>query len=366
MSSSHVLFIVTNYPPHQGGVEQHVAALAGALPGRGVRATVVCLGDEPGTRTDGEVTVHTLRRRLDLGMVLAVPEPREWHRRVPVLLRGVSHISTHTRFFPMSFLGVRLGQAGGTPVIHTEHGADFVTTPSRALNTGAKMVDRTAGAWVLNRAREVLSVSGRVSEFVRRLSGRSSTVIGNGIHLADWWPDTPPVAAPRLVFVGRLVEEKGWRDFLDIVEATRDVPHLEAVIAGDGPQRDAVHREIYARGLGTTVRLVGSVDHAVLREHFMGAVYVNPSVAAEGFQLTLLESLAAGARLASYDVGVAGELRAAGMPVSVVQVGDKQQLEAATRAELLQPSAPASHHSLRQWDWGCVADRYVEILRQTS
>jgi glycosyltransferase involved in cell wall biosynthesis len=362
----HVLFVVTNYPPHQGGVEQHVAALARELTRQGMQASVVCLGDEPGVRQDGDVSVHTVRRRLDVADVLALPGPGDWMLFARELAETVTHISTHTRFFPMSMLGVRLGRRAGLPVIHTEHGADFVTTPSWIINLGARQVDRSAGVWVLRQATEVLSVSRRVSEFVSRLSGRPSAVIGNGVHLEEWLPPEPPAAASRLVFVGRVVEEKGWRVFLDVVESLQDIPNLEAVVAGDGPQRGELAQEVRRRGLEGTVRLPGSVDHTMLAAYFRGAVYVNPSTAAEGFQLTLLESLAAGARVVTYDVGVAGELRDSGMPVSMVALKDRLALESAAREELFHPSPPASHTSLRSWDWSCVADRYIEVLRTTS
>ncbi|MGN6637223.1 MAG: glycosyltransferase family 4 protein, partial [Oryzihumus sp.] len=261
----HVLFVVTNYPPHRGGVEQHVSSLAHRLVARGAAATVVCLGEQDGVRDDEGVLVHTLRRRLDVGDVLALPEPLAWRRLAGSLADGATHVSTHTRFFPMSWLGLRLARRAGLPLVHTEHGSDHVRTPSAVVNAGALAVDRTMGRSVLRGATEVLAVSDRVADFVRRLSGRHAEVFGNGVDVASWRGTGPVEPAPRLVFVGRLVDEKGWRAFLDVAaRLAGEVPGLTAVLAGDGPRRGAVEaqgRSHEQRGGG---HVLGQVEHPQL------------------------------------------------------------------------------------------------------
>lgn len=359
----HVLFVVTNYPPHRGGVEQHVSSLAHRLVARGAAATVVCLGDEDGVRDDDGVLVHTLRRRLDVGDVLALPEPLAWRRLAGSLADGVTHVSTHTRFFPMSWLGLRLARRAGVPVVHTEHGSDHVRTPSAVVNAGALTVDRTMGRAVLRGATEVLAVSDRVADFVRRLSGREAEVFGNGVDVAAWRGADPVEPAPRLVFVGRLVDEKGWRAFLDVAaRLAGEVPGLTAVLAGDGPRRAEVEAEVRRHDLGGVVQVLGMVDHAELARRLHGGVYVNPTTAAEGFQTTQIEALAAGARVVSYDVAGARMLRDAGAPLAVVTPGDEQTLLTEVRRELLAPSPAATMQSLAPWDWEVLTDRYLQVL----
>ncbi|HEX2704478.1 MAG TPA: glycosyltransferase, partial [Candidatus Lustribacter sp.] len=178
----HVLFVVTNYPPHHGGVQVHVQALAREIVALGASATVVCLGRNPGRRDEDGVRVVTLQRHLGFAEVLALPGPREWRRRMPDLAREATHISTHTRFFPMSWLGLRAGRRAGRPVVHTEHGAGFVRTGAPVVDLLARLVDLTMGRAVLRGATRVLAVSDAVADFVRHLAGRESVVVGNGVH----------------------------------------------------------------------------------------------------------------------------------------------------------------------------------------
>lgn len=370
----HVAVIATNYPPHQGGVEQHLAALGPRLVARGVACTVVCLGDEAGVRDDRGVTVRTLRRRLDLGGVLAVPDPAAWRRTTRDLAgAGVTHIATHTRFFPMSLLGIRLAQRLGRPGVHTEHGAGHVHTGRAAVDRAAALVDSTMGRQVLVRATAVLAVSERTAAFVQELAGRTAEVIGNATDLSVWRPAVQPAPARRLVFAGRLAREKGWPEFLRVVAAVHagDVARgvrdpLDAVVAGAGDDLEAVRRAVAGLGLDDVVRVVGHLDGPVLAAELAGAVYVNPSRAAEGFQLTQLEAAAAGARVVTYDVGVAGELAAVGAPVIVVPVGDVDALTEGVRDALTRPRPPAPREALSRWDADAFTDRYLAVLQRVS
>lgn len=341
-------------------------SLAKALVARGHRCTVICLGTEPGVRDDEGVVVHTLRRHADVGGILAVPTPRAWRRVARTALADATHVSVHTRFFPMTWLGLRAGRRRGRPVIHTEHGADHVRTGSRPVNAAARLVDITAGRWSLRGADRVLTVSAEVSAFVARLAGRDGEVLGNAVTLARWRTEPNPPPVPRLVYVGRLVDEKGWSVFLDVVAAAHSIhPGLTAVVAGDGPRRAAVIAGIAARGLGEIVTGPALLDTDALAAAAAGSIYVNPTLASEGFQLTLPETVAAGARVVTYAVSGAQTLRTAGAPVRIVPRGDAAALTSTVLDELAHPTAPASLADLAPWDWSAVADRYIAVLDST-
>ena len=54
-------------------------------------------------------------------------------------------VSTHTRFFPMSFVGARAAQKAGIPYIHTEHGSNFVNNSNPIIAIGSRVVDLSLG-----------------------------------------------------------------------------------------------------------------------------------------------------------------------------------------------------------------------------
>ena len=178
-AARHLLVVATNFAETHGGVEVHLAELLPRLVARQTRVTLAYLGAERRRWDADGVEVLALRRRLDLKDVIGLPDPRDWRalvdrvRALPAEGR-VTHVATHTRFFPMSLLGVRLGHRLGTPVVHTEHGAGSVVTGSALVRAGSAAIDRTMGRQVLRGADVVLAVSQATASFVQDLSGRAA------------------------------------------------------------------------------------------------------------------------------------------------------------------------------------------------
>jgi glycosyltransferase involved in cell wall biosynthesis len=359
----HVGLVLTNYPPHLGGVETHVEALSGELVRAGHRATVVCLAGDVTARTDEDragVRVLSLRRHLDLGGVLAVPDRADWAAaRAQLRDAGLTHVSVHTRYFPMTWLGLGLARRLGLPALLTEHGGGHVATASPVTTAAARQVDRTAGRRALRRADRVVAVSAAAADFVHRLSGRSVGVLGNGSDAAFWSAGARGLRR-HVVFAGRLVAEKGWRTAL---ECLAGLPaDVTGTVAGDGPDRGAVERRVRDLGLAARVAVTGRLDRAALRTEFAGALYLNPSVAAEGFQTTLLEAGLAGARIATYDVGGAAEVVGSGGAHGVVvPAGDAAALSRGVH-DLLDDRSTGNRAVLLRYDWPAVAGRFVDEL----
>ncbi|HSU66183.1 MAG TPA: glycosyltransferase [Tepidisphaeraceae bacterium] len=106
-------------------------------------------------------------------------------------------------------------------------------------------------------------------------------------------PATPAPAAPRLVSIGRLSEQKGQ---LVLVEAAALLAALgvefELVLVGDGPMRPQLEKAIRENGLTGKVRLAGWMDSAgVRRELLESRALVMPSFA-EGLPVVIMEALA--------------------------------------------------------------------------
>ena len=180
-----IAMIVNSYPPRLGGLESHIENLAHGLAEQGHRVWVLTISDSPGRRTDDGVRVLTGRSHLPIAEVISCPSPGA-RRAITGFLRAqaIDVVSTHTRFFPMSLVGLRAAHAAGVPVIHTEHGSGFVATPSPVIALGSRAVDLTAGRYVLRRAERVLAVSPQAAAFVKRLGGVDADVFYNEIGRA--------------------------------------------------------------------------------------------------------------------------------------------------------------------------------------
>jgi glycosyltransferase involved in cell wall biosynthesis len=117
---------------------------------------------------------------------------------------------------------------------------------------------------------------------------------------------TPVPAAPRLVCVGRLCEQKGQ---LLLVEAAailaREGLDFELVLVGDGEMRADVERRAAERGVTSRIRITGWATGDQVRAELLGArAMVLPSFA-EGLPVVIMEALALGRPvLTTYIAGI--------------------------------------------------------------
>ncbi len=357
-AQGHFAFVVANYAPHVGGVETHAREVVRRLRDRGHAVTVFAAEPRGERMLDGYAIVG-LGRHLERGGAWSVPDARsvatlgrEFHAR------RITAVSAHTRFFPTTWAAIEAARRTRTRSVLTEHGGGPVASSSRVTNAVATLADLSLGRRCLRGADRVFAVSARSAEYVAHLSGRSAVVCGNGVDVAVWRPSDAPLDRRAAVYVGRLVDEKGWRAFLDVVATLpRDVT---AQILGGGPESATLAERVRRAGLSPRVEIAGQVDPATVRRALAGAVFINPSTAAEGFQTTLLEAALAGARVVTYDVGGAREVQTAGATCWVVPRGDTEGLARATREALRETwqEAPA----LSRYDWDVITDTYEAAL----
>jgi glycosyltransferase involved in cell wall biosynthesis len=216
------------------------------------------------------------------------------------------------------------------PVVVTAHGTDITLTErSPALAAVAR--------WSLTPTARIETVSADLATRLTAATGHPVTAV-NPMPL----PSGPPGTASRghegvlrVLGVGRLVEEKGWRELVEAVaRAGRPGVEVEVTIAGEGPLRERLLGLAAARGV--TLCLPGAVVPAALPALLDGAdVLVQPSHR-EGFGLAAAHGVLAGVPVVATDSGgvrdVLGE-------EGLVPVGDVDALAAAIRAVADDPAA---------------------------
>lgn len=370
-----IAFVINNYPPRVGGVELHVHALATELVRLGHEPLVVTLGPDTGWRDDAGVSVLTLPEHFRVGDVLGFPS---WgtRRRLTRLLRerNIDVVSTHTRFFPISFVGIRAAHRAQLPVVHTEHGSGFVAGGSALMQLASRAVDLTLGRWVLRHADRVLGVSENVVEFVRTLSGAQAEVFYNAIPEGDA-ADSSSKASPdaqaardrpgHLVFVGRIVEGKGWDAYLETLAALRaQGRQVTGEVLGDGVQMPQLRLRVSELGLDDVVAVRGRVSQSEVREALRGATLINPTTLSEGFQTSLLEAIAERGRVVTYPVPGAATLQQQGAPIAITTNREISALITTSAAFLDAPGAPAAAELLTAWTWPERAREYVAVCDQ--
>jgi sugar transferase (PEP-CTERM/EpsH1 system associated) len=283
-------------------MEYGVLKLANALD-RSRVATMICSttpASELKQELDPAVPLFECRRREGNDPSLVWQLYRRLRRERPDVL--------HTHAWGTLCEGLIAGRLAGVPVIiHGEHGT---------LRTGAMQARVQRWAW--NRVDHVVSVSSRLAE---RMAGQIGfpleriQTIRNGVDLSRFGAGRE-VCRAALGFgtddfvigtAGRLVEVKDQRSFVASASRLRlEGLRFVALIAGEGPLRPALERQIRESGLDGHVRLLG---HRPDIQNVLAAldVFVLSSTS-EGLSNTILEAMAAGVPVVSTRVGGADEL----------------------------------------------------------
>jgi len=153
-------------------------------------------------------------------------------------------------------------------------------------------------------------------------------------HFQPTHPVEPVASDGPVLYFGRLSAEKGVGDLLRAMQFN---PDLRLVIAGDGPQREALQNLASSLGL-SDVQFVGHVD-AAQRDRVIAQsrFTVLPSHAYETLGKTILESYALGRAVIASDTGSRRELVHNGETGLLYRCGDVDQLAHAIRSLAARP-----------------------------
>jgi glycosyltransferase involved in cell wall biosynthesis len=149
-----------------------------------------------------------------------------------------------------------------------------------------------------------------------------------------------------VLYFGRLSAEKG---IADLLRAMQRLPHMRAIVAGDGPQRGELQSLANALGL-SNVDFAGNVgqearDSLIAKSRFT----VLPSHAYETLGKTILESYAEGRAVVASDLGSRREVVQHGDTGLLYPAGDVNQLADAIQTLGLKPDL-ARKMGLAGWE----------------
>lgn len=159
-------------------------------------------------------------------------------------------------------------------------------------------------------ADSVVAVSGSVKQSLvdeLRIPEEKIRVIYNGTPVPDALPEHTPSERARLIYVGRLVREKGVQRTLEALACLRSELDFSFVIAGEGPCRQDLER------LTRMLNLEDRVEFWGLREDVpsllaQADIFVHFPVWEEGFGITVIEAMAAGCRCVCTPSGALREI----------------------------------------------------------
>ena len=210
-------------------------------------------------------------------------------------------------FFPDGPASVALGRYFGVPVSIKARGADMhhwgrAPTTARQVIGAGQAADRVLA--VSQAMRADMAAIGIPAEKI--------CVHHTGVDLDQFAPRDRAAAktaygitGPLIVSLGALIPRKG-HDV--VVAAMPSLPGATLLIAGEGPERDALEAQVASLGLGERVRLLGSVPHGDLPALLGAADVMALASASEGLANAWVEALACGTPIVITDAGGAGEV----------------------------------------------------------
>lgn len=371
----HILVLNYEFPPVGGGAGKATAAIAREMAALGHSVRVITSaysGLPPRECRDGYTVIRSpaIRRYVDRGSSLEMLI--FMLGALPVALQEAKRERPD---FSLAFFGIPSGPvayalrlAYGVPYLVSLRGADVPGSQSHDLAFYLWLA-RPLIRWLWKCSAGVVANSRGLRDLAQQTAPDLFIhVIPNGVDLTALSSlDRPSKAnvVPRLLFVGRVVQQKGLVYLLEAL-ATLDLPFVFN-IAGDGNQRTLLEKLVCQLDLGDRVKFLGWQSRDELVYHYANAdVFVFPSLD-EGMPNAVLEAMACGLPVVATSVPGCTELIISGENGILVPPRDSDALAEALRLllanpELRQRMGQASYCRVQVYTWQGTAQSYLDIM----
>jgi glycogen(starch) synthase len=360
-----ICMISSEYPPHVlGGLGVHVVHLTGALAEMTMIDLVVPMRDRYTTAPE-HVNLRSLSK-----VEASYDDPISWlhfskHAADLVIRTSPAPDVLHCHDWMTVLAGIRARKALEIPLVFHVHLPNRTSLCSSVENLGLVYAD-------------IVTVNSQaMAEQLRdRVPDKRIVVIPNGVDTAVFRPGDGDVHAdPYILFVGRLVEQKGVDTLMRAFVHVRDrFPQISLRIAGTGPCTEAMRRLARCLVIGDHVRFEGWKPAHALAELYRNATVVVVPSNYEPFGMTALEAMACGSPVVASNTGGLREIIRHGQTGCLVQPNDHLDLAQWIMALLHRDSwrrtigtnAAAFVHDTDTYQWKAIAREFAELYYKLS
>jgi glycosyltransferase involved in cell wall biosynthesis len=192
-------------------------------------------------------------------------------------------------------------------------------------------------------------------------------VVRNGTDVAGVRAAAPETRArPYLFGIGRFVPQKGFDVLIDAFGQIADEhPGHELVLAGDGPEREALEARAGAGGFADRVVFLGGVSASRAFSLFRGAAGFVLASRHEPQGIVVVEAMAAGTPVLATRVGGVPETVRHGENGLLVEGDDADSMAKGLRTLLDEPEAARARVAqaavdVEVYDWAHITDEYQD------
>ncbi len=381
------------YPPRLvGGLARVVCAISRELASQGCEVHVVtadCEGTEEHSMDQG-VHVHRVKTQTNSqGGDLQTPDFLTWTARLNVgIMQYAIKLHQEKPFDIVHAHDWLVMDAGwmmksfGVPMISTIHATEFGRNKGQLSNANSLYIDEVEWRLIYESGQVIVNSKHMLGEVVDHflVPAEKVVIIPNGIEPDRLRCDIDKATlrekhgygdGPMMLFVGRLVHEKGIQFLLDAMPTVlKSHPTACLVIAGSGYYADDLKQRTAELGIDGHVHFFGHANDKSLPELYtMADAVVVPSLY-EPFGIVALEGMAACVPTITSDNGglvdivehmhnglttYAGDSNS--LAWGILQVLDNPEL-----AEGLKTRARA--HVLEHYSWGAIAARTLQAYNE--
>lgn len=370
-----VLMLAWEYPPHHvGGLGRHVGHLSRTLLEREAEVTVLTRSVSSETERwddDGVRVVSVAPFRLN------PPDFITWAAQFNVALMGVAAKEfspgdfdvIHAHDWIVAYAAKAIKEAWKKPLIATIHATEFGR--QRGLHNPMQAHISETEWWLSYEACRVIVCSrymGAEVGVVFGVPGDKVRVIPNGIDSSWFMTRRRKAERPLVIFVGRLVIEKGPLVLVDaMAEVAKRFPDAELAFAGSGPLEGELRSRIARSGLEGRAHLLGRLDDRRLRDLYSKAWVAAFPSSYEPFGIVALEAMATGVPVVVGNTGGLREIVTAGETGLAVEPNNPSALAGAISALFSNPdraeemAGRAKRVALAEYSWSDIAGKTVAV-----
>ncbi|MEM3010721.1 MAG: glycosyltransferase family 4 protein [Candidatus Bathyarchaeia archaeon] len=380
-----VMMLTWEFPPRiVGGISTHVYNLSRNLAQKGLDVYVMTC-DFPGAPEFEEVDgVHVVR--ID-SYKSPSPDFATWIYLMNMNMQkeSASMISRlkgkvdllHAHDWLVANAAIGLKHMFRIPLLVTIHSTEIGRR--NGLHTNYERMIHQTESWLCHEAWKVVCCSEYMASHVKWAFGLPQdkvSVIPNGVNVKDFektfdkaqfrskfaYPDEKIV-----LYVGRLVHEKGVQTLIGAVPKVLARVNAKFVIVGDGYMKNTLMSQVNHMNLSNKVYFTGFIDSESLHALYQCAdVCVVPSMY-EPFGITALEAMASKTPVVVSDTGGLKEIVEHDKTGVKVFPNNAESLAWGITRVLLDPAyaewikSNAFKTVLEKYDWSCIAERTKEL-----
>lgn len=352
-------------PDIPGGVEKHCQELYPRIAGKGHNVFLICRDSYTACRPDAW-------RGVRLGYCFA-PRVKSLEAIVHTLLSLIKALKHRPDIVHVHAIGpsllIPVARLMGFKVVMTHHGHDYDRQKwGKAAKFALKLGERLGAVY----ADEVIVISRPIAEVLKKLTGRETNLIYNGVTLPErnsartFLDKMGLLPGKYILAVARFVPEKGLHDLIAAFRQTDNSSRL--AIAGD-----ADHKTEYSRDLrkiaaqDERIVLTGYITGDPLEQLYSNAkLFVLPSYH-EGLPIVLLEAMSYGLPVLASDIPANLEVK---LPEDrYFRCGDVGDLAAKMLCLLEKGWTDEEKQSVykkisENYDWEKISDQTVRVYRK--